>query len=125
MSVLREIQPSYRAVYYVPLSQIHSRPFAKRSDEENGLLGLAASIRRHGLLQPVTVRPVSDGYEIVLGQRRFQACVMLGFTYVDAFVLNANEKEAALYALLYPESELTCKELIANLTYHKAVELCK
>ena len=100
MSVLREIQPSYRAVYYVPLSQIHSRPFAKRSDEDDGLLGLAASIRRHGLLQPVTVRPVGDGYEIVLGERRFRACLMLGFSYIDAFILQAAEKDAALYSLL-------------------------
>ena len=35
------------------------------------------------------------------------------------------QTRAALYALLYPESGLTCKELIANLTYRKAVELCK
>ena len=101
MRILREIQPSYRAVYYVPISRIHPRSAPPREEaDEQKLLALAASIRQYGLLQPITVRVTERGYEIVLGQRRFQACVMLGFTYVDAFVLNANEKEATLYALL-------------------------
>lgn len=101
MSVLQEIQPSYRAVYYVPISRIQPRsaPPREKADEQK-LLALAASIRQYGLLQPITVRVTENGYEIVLGQRRFQACVMLGFTYVDAFVLNAGENEAALYALM-------------------------
>ena len=101
MSVLQEIQPSYRAVYYVPVSRIQPRPSPPREEaDEQKLLALAASIRQYGLLQPITVRVTERGYEIVLGQRRFQACAMLGFTYVDAFVLNTSENEAALYALL-------------------------
>ena len=101
MSVLREIQPSYRAVYYVPVALIRSRPDpAREQADEQKLLELAASIRQYGLLQPITVRAVADGYEIVLGERRFQACVMLGFSYIDAFVLQAGKQEAALYSLL-------------------------
>ncbi len=101
MSGLREIQPSYRAVYYVPISLIHSRPVPPRGGADGQkLLELAASIRQHGLLQPITVRAAQNGYEIVLGERRFRACVMLGFSYIDAFVLNAAEEEATLYALL-------------------------
>ena len=101
MSGLREIQPSYRAVYYVPISLIHSRTAPPRGGaEDQMLLELAASIRQHGLLQPITVRAVQNGYEIVLGERRFRACAMLGFSYIDAFVLNAAGEEATLYALL-------------------------
>ena len=101
MSGLQEIQPSYRAVYYVPIALIHSRPFPPRGGEdEQMLLELAASIRQHGLLQPITVRATGSGYEIVLGERRFRACVMLGFSYVDAFVLGAGPEEASLYSLL-------------------------
>ena len=101
MSFLREIQPSYRAVYYVPLSQIRDRPFMTRSGEEEGeLFALAASIRQYGLLQPITVRVTENGYEVVLGQRRFRACLLLGFSYIDAFVLQVEESEATLYSLL-------------------------
>ena len=101
MSVKREIQPSYRAVCYVPTAMIRPRPFSVRGEEEeNDLLPLAASIRQYGLLQPVTVRVVDSGYEIVLGERRWQACVMLGYAYIDAFVLQISDQEAALYSLL-------------------------
>lgn len=101
MSVLQEIQPSYRAVYYVPVALIRPHPYpAREQEDEEKLLELAASIRQYGLLQPITVRAAADGYEIVLGERRFQACVMLGFSYIDAFVLQAGEQEAALYSLL-------------------------
>ena len=107
MSVLREIQPSYRAVYYVPTALIKPRPYPMRDQyDQEKLLALAASIRQYGLLQPVTVRWTGDGYEIVLGERRLQACVMLGFSYIDAFVLQAAERETALYSLL----ENTCRE---------------
>ncbi|MBR5111140.1 MAG: ParB/RepB/Spo0J family partition protein [Clostridia bacterium] len=101
MSVMRNIQPSYRAVCYVPTALIRPRPYSARGGEDDsGLLELAASIRQYGLLQPVTVRAVEDGYEIVLGQRRLRACILLGFSYIDAFVLQAGEQEAALYSLL-------------------------
>lgn len=64
------------------------------------LMELAASIRRHGLLQPITVRSVEDGYEIVMGERRFRACQLLGYTHIDAFVLPAGQQESALLALI-------------------------
>lgn len=101
MGILHEIQPSYRAVYYIPLSQIRLRPSpARDQDDDQNLFLLAASIRQYGLLQPITVRTSENGYEIVMGQRRFQACVMLGFSYIDAFVLQCTEQEGALYSLL-------------------------
>ncbi|MBR3019728.1 MAG: ParB/RepB/Spo0J family partition protein [Clostridia bacterium] len=101
MSVMRDIHPSYRAVCYVPTALIRPRPYSARGDgNDSGLMELAASIRQYGLLQPVTVRAVEGGYEIVLGERRLQACILLGFSYIDAFVLQASEQEAALYSLL-------------------------
>ena len=48
----------------------------------------------------VSVRPVQAGYEIVMGERRFRACQLLGFTHIDAFVLSANGQETALLALI-------------------------
>jgi ParB family chromosome partitioning protein len=61
---------------------------------------VASSIRQHGLLQPITVRAAGGGYEIVMGERRYRACQMLGFTHIDAFILPAGEEESALLALI-------------------------
>ena len=100
MSFLQEIQPSYRSVYYIPLSRILPRPSPPRGDkDQEKLFELASSIRQWGLLQPVTLRAAENGYEIVLGERRVRACILLGFTYIDAFVLQAGQNETAIYSL--------------------------
>ena len=45
--------------------------FQRTSDEDNCLI---SSIKDHGLLQPILIRPFEQGFEIVAGHRRFQAC---------------------------------------------------
>ena len=62
---------------YVPIEQIRHRPDARHRGEE-ALSALTDSIARIGLLQPIRVRPVGDGYEVVAGSHRLQACDLLG-----------------------------------------------
>ena len=52
--------------------------FQKISPEDDSLV---ASIREHGLLQPILIRPLAQGFEIVAGHRRFQACRSLAPFY--------------------------------------------
>ena len=101
MLMMRDIQPSYRAVYSVPMALIAPGQRAGRTQYDGeSLLRLAASIRQHGLLQPITLRAAGDAFEIVLGERRYRACAMLGFGRIDAFILQAGVREAALFSLL-------------------------
>ncbi|MBQ4639906.1 MAG: ParB/RepB/Spo0J family partition protein [Clostridia bacterium] len=102
MSVVRADKSSAgRQVCWIPLSDIRPNPTQPRQQfDDVALMELAASIRRHGLLQPITLRPLPSGYEIVMGERRFRACQMLGFTHIDAFVLPAGETQCALLALI-------------------------
>lgn len=61
---------------------------------------LAASIREHGLIQPITVRPSGDGYEIVAGERRFRACTeLLGWAEVPCIVSELSDDHAAAVML--------------------------
>ena len=99
MSVLPEIQPSRRQVCCLPLSLIHIKTQSSRRFDRQALLRLASSIRQHGLLEPITVRPVGPGYETVLGERRVRACLMLGYTHIDAFILSVPPGDAALLSL--------------------------
>lgn len=64
------------------------------------IMELASSIRQNGLLQPVTVRPCAEGYELIMGERRLRACKLLGHTHIEAFVLPADDAESALLALV-------------------------
>ncbi|MGQ9512248.1 ParB/RepB/Spo0J family partition protein [Thermodesulfitimonas sp.] len=68
--------------------------------DEEGLRELAASIREHGLLQPVVVRPVGDGYEIVAGERRWRACRMLGWERILALVRSYDDEQTAVALLV-------------------------
>ena len=90
-----------RQVCWLPIGSIVPNPEQpRRTFDDYALLALASSIRQHGLLQPITVRPRDNGYEIVMGERRYRACCMLGFTHIDAFVLSVSEGESALLALI-------------------------
>ncbi len=57
-------------------------------------LGLARSIREHGLIQPILVRPVSHGFEIVSGHRRFYACKLLRHRFIPSKICDLTNKES-------------------------------
>ena len=61
---------------------------------DNTVRELAASMRQHGLLHPIIVRPVNDAFEIVAGNRRFEACRLLRWMYIPAKVKELSEKGA-------------------------------
>ena len=103
MSVLQQGQGRYegRQAYWLPMEMIVPNPRQPRKHfDDHALLELASSIRQHGLLQPITVRAAEIGYEIILGERRFRACELLGCTYIDAFVLPATAEDGAVLALI-------------------------
>ena len=70
----------------IPLGRIRPRAFAVRNDGADGLERLAASIRSHGLLHPLVLRPKDGAFEVVCGQRRLEAIRALGWGEVPAIV---------------------------------------
>lgn len=68
--------------------------------EEDGLHSLADSIRQYGLLNPLTVRRVSEGFELIAGERRLRAARMVGLLEVPCMVINADEEESSAIALV-------------------------
>ena len=102
MSVLRQGGTGgVRQVYELPMDSVFVNVRQPRKEfDDHALMELASSIRRHGLLQPITVRSAGRGYEIVMGERRYRACRMLGFSHIDAFVIPASAGESALLALI-------------------------
>jgi ParB family chromosome partitioning protein len=63
-------------------------------DDLGSLEELAASIREKGLLHPIVVRHVRDGFEVVAGNRRLEACKMLGIKHVPCHIVELDDKEA-------------------------------
>jgi ParB family chromosome partitioning protein len=62
--------------------------------------GLMLSIRDKGLLEPIIVRPAEDGFEVVAGMRRFEACKKLGWRRLPAHVVELDDREAFEVSLL-------------------------
>jgi ParB/RepB/Spo0J family partition protein len=85
----------------IALSRIKSSPQPVRSSwDEQKLVELTQSIKEHGLLQAVKVRPVGDEYEVVFGHRRVEACRRLGLTHIEAVVEGVDDSTALVQALI-------------------------
>lgn len=85
----------------IPIDEIRPNPNQPRKNFDTiGLEELAASIAENGVLQPISVRRVHDGYELVAGERRVRASKMAGLLRVPAILVEADEKKSALIALL-------------------------
>ncbi len=95
----------------VPLETIRPSPRNPRRRLLD-IAELAESIRAHGLLQPIVLRPVDESFEVVAGHRRLAAVRDLGWTDIPAVVREANEGEAFVLTLVenLQRSDLSARE---------------
>ncbi len=61
---------------------------------------LADSIRQYGLIQPISVRPFGDGYQIIAGERRFRAIALLGWPMVPCIIRDVDDVTTQELALI-------------------------
>jgi ParB family transcriptional regulator, chromosome partitioning protein len=85
----------------IPISRIRGNPYQPRQKvEQQALESLAASIATHGVLQPVIVTEVLDGYQLVAGERRVRAAQIAGLDHVPAIVRQLTERDQLAIALV-------------------------
>ena len=88
-------------VVFLPARSIRPNPAQPRKIfREEPLQELAESIRRHGILQPLSVRRVGIHYELIAGERRLRAAQLAGLTEIPCIVMNMDDKESGLTALV-------------------------
>ena len=88
-------------VVFLPAKAIRPNPAQPRKVfREEALTELAESIRQHGVLQPLSVRRVGVGYELVAGERRLRAAQLAGLTEVPCIVMTMDEKESGMAAMI-------------------------
>jgi ParB family chromosome partitioning protein len=131
-ALIPQTSPAGAAPVEIPISRIKGNPYQPRQRvEQQALEQLAASIAVHGVLQPVLVTEILDGYQLVAGERRVRAAQLAGLDRVPAIVrqmaardqlaiaivenvqradLNAME-EAHAYRQLADEFKLTQEEI--------------
>ena len=85
----------------VPVESIRKSPLQPRHTfEVEAMSELAQSIREHGVLQPLLIRPKGDVYELIAGERRLRASGEAGLTEVPAIVIDASDDSALELALI-------------------------
>ncbi|WP_243112562.1 MULTISPECIES: ParB/RepB/Spo0J family partition protein [Acutalibacteraceae] len=71
----------------------------RRTFREDELLGLSRSIRENGLLQPLLVRKMENGYELIAGERRLRACRMAGLKTASCLISSCTPDQSAVMAM--------------------------
>jgi ParB family chromosome partitioning protein len=96
-----EIEQPSGPVVEIDVSTLSPNPFQPRREISGAEFDeLVASVRRHGVLQPIVVRRSSLGYEIVAGERRWRAAVAAGITTLPAVVRDLSNQEMLELALI-------------------------
>lgn len=98
----------YGRVHTIEVGRICANPAQPRKNfEDEAILRLADSLRQYGMLQPLSVRRIMDDdqldgglFQLVAGERRLRAAVMIGMTHVPCLIINADSKKSAELAII-------------------------
>ena len=93
------------AVLQIKIDEIRPNRNQPRAEfDNNSIIRLADSIRRYGILQPLTVRKIDDEenykYELIAGERRFRAARLLSYMTVPCIIIEADERMSAEMAII-------------------------
>jgi ParB family chromosome partitioning protein len=110
----------------IPLSEIETNPFQPRQHfDKEALRELAESIKVHGIIQPITVRRLSaNQYQLISGERRFQASKMAGLTAVPAYVRTADDQQMLEMALIENIQRENLNPIEISLSYQRLISEC-
>ncbi len=88
-------------VVFLPVKSIETNPDQPRQIfTEESLSELAESIRRHGILQPLSVRRTATGYQLIAGERRLRAGMQAGLTEVPCLLMRLDDQESGAISLV-------------------------
>lgn len=94
-------ETSSEEIVKVKLSELRSNPYQPRKVfDESALQELAASIKEHGVFQPIIIKKSIKGYEIIAGERRVKASILAGLEEIPAIIRDFNDTEMMEIALL-------------------------
>lgn len=90
---------------------------------EDSIAELADSIKTHGVLQPILVRPIGDKYEIIAGERRYKACVLAGLSTIPSRIIDYNDKDSAEVALIENVQRRDLTPIEEAISYSKILDM--
>lgn len=118
--------PPANGISEIPIEQIEVNPFQPRTHfDEDALLELAESIRVHGIIQPITVRRLAHNqYQLISGERRFQASKLAGLTAIPAYIRSADDQQMLEMALIENIQRENLNAIEIALSYQRLISEC-
>lgn len=122
------IEPAERVntVRDIPVDYIRANPHQPRSEfKEEALEQLAASIQKHGLIQPITVRYLGEKrFELISGERRLRATKLAGIDKIPGYIREADDEEMIAFALIENIQREELNPMEIALGYQRLIDEC-
>jgi ParB family chromosome partitioning protein len=118
--------PAQGNLFEIPVEEIEVNPFQPRQHfDEDALLELAESIKVHGIIQPITVRRLAPHqYQLISGERRFQASKLAGLGAIPAYVRSADDQQMLEMALIENIQRENLNPIEIALSYQRLISEC-
>jgi ParB family chromosome partitioning protein len=119
----RKVEPNLN----ISIDSIDGNPFQPRTHfDEQSLEELASSIKRLGIVQPLTVRETGAGrYQLIAGERRLRAARLAGLTHLPAFVRTADDQAMLELALVENIQREDLDAVEVAISFQRLIEECK
>jgi ParB family chromosome partitioning protein len=110
----------------ISLDQIEVNPFQPRANfDQQALKELADSIRTQGIIQPITLRKLgTDKYQLIAGERRYQASKIAGLRTIPSYIRTANDQEMLEMALIENIQREDLNAIEIALSYQRLLSEC-
>jgi len=111
----------------IDITNISPNPFQPRIDfEKDALLELSKSIKEHGIIQPITVRKMGrDSFQIIAGERRYQAAKIAGVNEIPSFIRIADDKKMLEMAIVENIQRRDLNAIEIGLSYQRLIDECQ
>ncbi|NLV18549.1 MAG: ParB/RepB/Spo0J family partition protein [Bacteroidetes bacterium] len=111
----------------ISVDSIDANPFQPRTSfDEQSLEELASSIKKIGIIQPLTVREAGDGrYQLIAGERRLRAARLAGLTHVPAYVRTADDQAMLELALVENIQREDLDAIEVAISFQRLTDECK
>ena len=90
---------------------------------EEAIIELSKSIKEHGVIQPIVVRPIGDKFEIIAGERRYKASCMANLKTIPAIITDLNDKDSAEVALIENVQRENLTPIEEAISYKKILDM--
>lgn len=124
-TVVQEVAPT-SSINEISVDEIEVNPFQPRQHfDQEALKELSESIQVHGIIQPITVRRLAyNQYQLISGERRFQASKLAGLKKIPAYVRSADDQQMLEMALIENIQRENLNPIEISLSYQRLISEC-